>query len=195
MADQDKVRIENLRRNQESDFSRWSRPESVVDGWELRAKNVASLIPAGASVLDLGCGVQSLRRFLSPASSYTPADIVKRTEDTIIVELNKGEWPTGRWGYVCSLGVLEYLYDIRQYFNGASRICTNLIVTYNVNTTTAKQETRVERGWLSDFSASDILAASQDAGFMICHIHTFRRTEHYWELVFVFEKNSDWSQE
>jgi hypothetical protein len=51
------VRIDReLALAQKTDTGRWSNPDSLEAAWDGRAELAAQFIPAGARVLDLGCG-------------------------------------------------------------------------------------------------------------------------------------------
>ena len=81
--------------------------------WPERAEAAARLlaefpIRAGDSVLDLGCGHQTIRRFLPRGARYVPIDRVARTPDTQVLDLER-DFPTGRYRAATVLGLLEYL--------------------------------------------------------------------------------------
>jgi hypothetical protein len=56
----------NLTLKKQTDLERWSNADALEQAWDLRAEMAAELIPAGARVLDLGCGRMALRKFLPP---------------------------------------------------------------------------------------------------------------------------------
>ncbi|WP_319533456.1 methyltransferase domain-containing protein [uncultured Cohaesibacter sp.] len=80
--------------------------------WLPRAKRACMFVRPGEHVLDLGCGYQLPRQFLEPACTYTPCDISQRTPDTIVCDLNKGEFPEGQFDTALVLGVWEYTPNI-----------------------------------------------------------------------------------
>ena len=72
------------------------------------AEVVQSLTPS--SILDLGCGDQSIRQYFSEEyTRYVPVDIVKRSEDCAVVDLNKTDWDFGNFDVTITIGLLQYL--------------------------------------------------------------------------------------
>ena len=108
----------------------WSQSSSYSANWEDRAVLAAGMIPAGSSVLDVGCGRMQLKDHLPPGCSYMPADLTKWAEDTVQVDLSKGEFPAGQFDYATILGVLEYLPNPEVTLGNARVGCTNLVVSY-----------------------------------------------------------------
>lgn len=105
----------------------WSR---VGHRWPERSEAIARLVPAGASVIDIGAGAQGLRRHLDPSCRYTPADLYPRTPETLILDLNGGPWPRGRWDVAVLSGVLEYANDPAQVLRRLHALTPVAIVTY-----------------------------------------------------------------
>jgi len=77
-----------------TDNARWSDPSSLEPAWDARAQLAAQFIPAGARVLDLGCGKMSLQHFLPHGCSYRGCDLVARDAQTIVCDFNMGQFPT-----------------------------------------------------------------------------------------------------
>ena len=80
----------------------------------IRAAQIAevaqSLTPD--SILDLGCGDQSIRQYFSEERTrYVPVDIVKRSEDCVVVDLNNTDWDFGYFDVTITIGLLQYLDD------------------------------------------------------------------------------------
>ena len=81
--------------------------------WPERAEAAARLlaelpIRPGDSLLDLGCGQQTIRRRLPRGIRYLPVDRVARSPDTQVLDLER-EFPAGRHRAALVLGLLEYL--------------------------------------------------------------------------------------
>ena len=45
------------------------------------------------SVLDIGAGAMELKKYLPKKIKYTPADLHKRAKNTIVLDLNKKQFP------------------------------------------------------------------------------------------------------
>lgn len=80
-----------------------------------RARQVADkIIGFGIrSVLDIGCGNMKLRDYLAPKGiGYMPADVVQRSSDCLVVDLNTDPVPRCDAECVVMVGVTEFLNDI-----------------------------------------------------------------------------------
>lgn len=103
--------------------------------WEYRQKKIASRIPEGSSVLDVGGGKQVLKEFLKNPSEYISIDCQDVAEGTIVADLNKDGFPyeelKGKVFDVAVLqGVLEYIDDIEHLLKMVGLSARNMIVTY-----------------------------------------------------------------
>src|SRR5262249_42701637 len=94
-----------------TDIARWSQVQSLATQWDARAARAASHIPAGAKVLDIGCGAMALNAALKSGCSYVGADVVERAPGALVVDLNRKEFPEGYYDWVTYLGVLEYIHE------------------------------------------------------------------------------------
>jgi len=146
--------------DEQSNLLRWKGSEAISRRWAKRAEIVGKMIPPNASLLDIGCGNQILNEFLLKSVKYTPADIIPRSEDTIILDINKGIWPTGKWDYITACGVLEYINDLNPFFKNTSTLAKNLILTYHVShnrQSVDRKRRRAQLGWLSNYSLNEII--------------------------------------
>ena len=89
------------------------------------------LDPSDKTIIDFGAGSMYLKRFLSEGVTYYPVDIVKRSEDTIVCDLNKGEFPNKKADVAILSGILEYLEDTHLFLDRVSLIVNKVIVIYN----------------------------------------------------------------
>lgn len=102
------------------------------DLWPTRLKVAASLVLPGESVLDVGAGAQSLRGWLHPSCTYTPADRNQRTPDTVVMDLDKTRPVTFAepFDVVVLLGVVEYLADPLGALRRCRALGRALVVSY-----------------------------------------------------------------
>ncbi len=101
--------------------------------WDGRNKVISGLIPDRSSVLDLGCGAQTLRKYLKPNCRYQPCDIIKSSSDVLLCDFNAGIYPraTEHFDYVVCSGVFEYIRNPREFLQKASSFGRRLILSYN----------------------------------------------------------------
>jgi hypothetical protein len=116
--------------------------------WRMRRFTIASaMIPPGSSVLDLGCGSMLLREFLPPGCTYIPADLfADRHPEIIKVDLNKGEFPEGRFDVVVLLTTLGSVTDRLGVLKTARERSSQLVVSA-VRGRRAFRQLLAEAGW------------------------------------------------
>jgi FkbM family methyltransferase len=140
-----------------SDGPRWGDAHWLPAGAEERARAAASHIPAGAKVLDLGCGAMVLRTLLSPTCQYTPADFIPRSADTVVVDLNQGQFPAGSFDAVAMLNVLEFMHQPEATLAKCRNAAATLLLSYDLHGHGNKRA-RYERGYFNDFDETKLEA-------------------------------------
>ena len=104
--------------------------------WRKRSKKIASNIPKGSAVIDLGGGDEHLFHFLKEPIAYYPIDSFKRTERTIVADFNAGEYPeifTHHFGsgvYIVAAGIIEYISDAPIFLNRIKQYGDKLVISY-----------------------------------------------------------------
>ncbi len=152
----------------ETDRERWSEPSNLLRSWEGRSVRAVDFIPAGARVLDLGCGAMTLERHLPYGCTYLPADLVPRDSRTLICELNKGILPRvdPLPDVVTLLGVAEYVNDLPALFRALRGYDARLVVTYNATDYAAGLD-RAALGWVNAYSVQALIALAKETGWRL----------------------------
>lgn len=101
------------------------------DVWSNRAYEAAKLTGEVKSVVDVGCGMMTLERFLNPHVDYIPVDIVSRDERTYVVDINRSKLPVFDAECVAALGLLEYIYDVDKFMDSVARY-GRVVLSYNL---------------------------------------------------------------
>jgi hypothetical protein len=179
-------RTERLIAEGASDVARWSQPVNLATQWDSRAQRAAAFIPAGARVLDLGCGMMALRQALKPGCTYTPADIVAREPGCLVIDLNKREFPAGQYDWVTFLGVLEYIHDAGWPLRQARTVAPDLLLTYCADITRgAATPQRRGMGWVNDFDLPAMRQLIQSSGWKIATENVDKQGVHNHQIMFV----------
>lgn len=164
-------RIRKLILNKQTDYDRWSNPDSIQKPWASRTILAARKIEGAKSVVDIGCGGMHILKHLSEGCKYIPLDLVKRNSETLICDANNGIWPKVSADAVLALGLLEYIYDFRKFVEVARNIAPILVFTYTFSpgdSAPIEDQARLRMGWLSNFSYEYVVkTVSSLAGIIV----------------------------
>jgi hypothetical protein len=152
--------------------------------WDMRNEQIASMIPPGSSVIDLGCGAQTLKSYLPQGCFYQPCDLVSSTPDVIVCDFNEGQYPavTRRFTHVVCSGVLEYVRDHRRFLEEASQLGDTLILSYNLRLPDQSRFTRMTNNWINHFSRSELESVFREARLAADCVHTSEHGEVIYRL-------------
>jgi len=133
--------------------------------WDARNRIIADAIPAGASVLDLGCGLQTLRRHLKAGCRYQPCDIIKSAPEVLLCDFNSGVYPElkERFDFAVCSGVFEFLRDPAEFLKMAPQLGRVLVLSYNPVLPGQSRLKRRELMWVNHFRRQDLEALFQAA--------------------------------
>lgn len=128
--------------------------------WADRNRVVASLIPQGSTVLDIGAGNRVLQTLLPDNCQYQPMDCVKGSDDTIVYDFNiTGEPPIlPIYDIVVCSGVMEYIYNVEQFISTIKTYGKTIILTYALfeyRSKEAKDKPEIN-GWVNALDLEDL---------------------------------------
>ena len=87
--------------------------------------------PEDRSVIDFGAGSMHIQGFLGRGVKYHPVDIVRRSDDTILCDLNKRGFPSIKADVAILSGILEYIKKPSSFLDKVSTCAEKIILTYN----------------------------------------------------------------
>lgn len=149
----------------QADLARWSNAANLDPAWDGRARLAADFIPAGAIVLDLGCGRMALEGYLPPGCGYTPCDIVRRDERTLVCDFNEQPIPRPPGAtHITTLGVLEYIHDWQDFLRQLRAFELPVVLSYCPTDFTSHLD-RKALGWINHLSLQELCAGFAEAGF------------------------------
>jgi len=140
---------------------RWTK---VPNLWADRLALVASHVPPGSTVLDLGAGSQGLRDKLHPSCHYTPADLAQRSPDSLAFDMELGIYPEGRWDVVVAAGVLEYATRPQDVLRAARKLAPTMLLTYEPLQGRVTKG-RAKAGWHNHLTRTHLERMIRQAGF------------------------------
>lgn len=99
--------------------------------WKTRTMLIASIIPDGSRVIELGGGFCHLEKYLKN-SDYTSLDLKAWTDKTIKADFNNGKFPDIKpeFQIVVAQGILEYIDDPETFLKTAKKYGKILILSY-----------------------------------------------------------------
>lgn len=149
-----------------TDYTRWSRDDSLQTNWNERTIMMAAYVPSGASVIEFGAGAQALRKALPAKCRYQPSDLVARTPDTLVCDLNSfyPELPAEADVAFFS-GVLEYIHDLPGLFNWLRGQVSQVVFSYATYEHTPSLLERRQNGWVNDLTDDQVMQITKQAGF------------------------------
>ncbi len=126
----------------------------------------AAYVPAGARVLDLGCGAMILERYLPAGCTYQPCDMVAHDDRTLVCDFNAGEFPDGaECDIVFALGLLEHLADLPAFLARLRALGKPVIFSYSV--AESGPQDRSALGWVNHHKHDEILGLFDAAGLPV----------------------------
>jgi hypothetical protein len=158
---------------------RWLDDSSLDESWDERPRLMARGIGPGNRVVDLGAGAQALRSDLPAGCTYVPVDVVRRTPDTIVCDLNRGDLPRLTADYLIASGVIEYITDVDRLIKWMTSVAPNVVISYEA----ADGQTRYHRrrsGWVNDYTNSEVRELLCRNGLAIVESASWRRQTIYW---------------
>jgi hypothetical protein len=153
---------------------RWQKAAREKEpSWDERNRIIATLIPEASSVVDLGAGAQTLKRYLKSGCEYQPCDIVKSSPDIIVCDFNSGIYPSlsRRYDYVVCSGVFEYMRHPSQFLSNIRQYGKRIILSYNAAGPAIATFYRLANGWVNHLTSQQLEALFSTSGLdwkLIC---------------------------
>ncbi len=153
------IRTTLARHTGRSHLDRWRELANFSERWDTRTAALATFVPPGSRVIELGAGRCVLPEYLPPGCEYTPCDLVARAAGTVVCDLNAPVLPDfpPHDIAVCS-GVLEYVHNLDRLAERLSRCCSVVVASYAVADHPAQRRifTRRRHGWVNDYRSEEL---------------------------------------
>jgi len=139
-----------------SDVDRWSKSKSLFTDWDERTLLLAQQIKPNSKVFEFGAARLVLREAISDNCVYLHSDIVKRNDETLVFDLNKGLPEVPKVDYIVFSGVLEYIFEVEALLRHLASNTDNFLISYATTDQTPDKVKRRYEGWVSDLNEMDI---------------------------------------
>ncbi|NLP58160.1 class I SAM-dependent methyltransferase [Lutibacter sp. B1] len=124
-------------------------------------------------VIEFGAGNMSLKEMLPQNSTYTPSDIVKRSKETVLCDLNNSiMFELSRYNTEIFSGVLEYVYDIDKVFEQLQPFISHIVMSYACSDI-CKYD-RLSHGWLSDYTKDELVDIFRKNNYKVLNMEDWR---------------------
>lgn len=185
-SDKDKIKAttQNVE-DKSSDIERWSHKEQLFEDWNERTEIMSNYISVNSSVLEFGAAKLALKQFLPKNVLYTPSDIVSRSNDTIVCDLNKEPLPQfNTYDTIFFSGVLEYIHDVSKVIKHLSEITDKFIISYATTNEFPDEKARKVNGWVNNYSNDKIIEIFGQLEFKLIETNSWRK-----QSIYVFVRN------
>ncbi|KZR65030.1 hypothetical protein [Prochlorococcus sp. MIT 1306] len=82
------------------------------------------------NLLDIGCGNQYIKTQLNcEITNYIPLDIVSRSDDCIVLDINKDQIPDGEYTMISTIGLMQYIKSPGDLIRQISNKCKYWVTT------------------------------------------------------------------
>jgi hypothetical protein len=165
---------------------RWSTVAKEVPHWDARNQRIATLIPPGSSLVDVGAGAQTMRKHVKGLTRYTPCDLFQNTPDTHLCDFNSGVIPQGieQHDYSLSSGVFEYVREPGPFFDFLKRVGKTVILSYNVKLPQDSLVDRLACDWINHHNMEEFQRLLAEQGLK--PVQQIQHNEREW--IFVLER-------
>lgn len=156
-------------------LTRWGKEKNLYSDWDERTILMSQFIPKNSSVLEFGAARLVLKKHLPKGCSYMPSDIVSRSPDTIVFDLNKDNSSQfEKYDVIFFSGVLEYVNDVKKLIKGLSLKTSKFVVSYAPLENYSNLENRKKNGWVNNYHIKDFINIFEISGFKGVEVANWR---------------------
>ncbi|RMA57981.1 methyltransferase domain-containing protein [Ulvibacter antarcticus] len=145
-----------------SDYKRWSKTDTLDETWDERTILLAQQITPNSKVLEFGPRRLILKKNLPENCEYYNSDIIKRDDETLVIDLNKELPELPEVDFIVFSGVLEYVKDVNHLISHCNKYSKSILLSYAVTDHFSNVKNRRISGWISDLSVDDIEKIARD---------------------------------
>lgn len=148
-------------------YKKWQDVEYFDNRWKERIKQMSAFIEPNKKVLDLGCGQMWLKEYLPPNCLYVPVDYILRSNNCIVADFNKKEFPRITTDIAFISGCLEYIKDYTWFIRCVTQCSEQVIISYCTTNEFPAKTIRKRYHWVNHLSAEKLIALFISVGFKL----------------------------
>ena len=176
----------------EPEQARWGSAENYKPHWASRSALAASLVPDGASVLEVGAGVGHFRDIVRQRTRYLGTDLQPLDPAYLTCNLDVDAVPAGQFDYAVALGVFAYLHHperaARKLCEAAERVVISYCCRRNEVEPADAAESRSARGWLNSYDPQQFALLFERHGHVLESRQSLVSDAFLEEYLFVFRR-------
>ncbi len=161
-----------------TDCARWAEylagPRKLLSSHRIAAQFISS----GSRVLDVAAGQQSLRDVLPMEHSYFPADLLAMSDDTVLIDLNQGHFPSGTYDIGVLLGIIEFVHDPEKLLRNVRAATPAIVISYPCADRELQSDRR-QLGYFNDLTAESMATMLESNGWHL-EQHLHQGFEDFW---------------
>jgi putative peptidoglycan lipid II flippase len=154
----------------------WSHENAFDPAWKSRIGLMYGLICNNGTISDFGCGPMWLRELIDlKRHSYTPIDFIKRSDDTIVYDVNKDAFPRGNHNIIFLSGFFEYVLLPEKFIKEVSSELSvkELVMSYVPIELVPGIANRTLLGWKNHMPLADVISLITNNGFSLNYLSKF----------------------
>lgn len=149
----------------------WRENEYFTDNWMDRIKVMFDMLDDDClTFLDIGCGSGNALKYITDNSihvDYYGLDYIRRSQDTIICDLNNHEFPEERYDTFFCSGAMEYVEDIGWFMHNLNQCNRQFLLSYCTMERTPDIFSRINTCWKSHVTLLEIIRDASAMGFKL----------------------------
>lgn len=153
-------------------YKNWKDYDNTIDfsygKWDYRVSTVASFINEDTkSVMDLGAGAMSLKKYIKKEVKYVPVDYTKRNKETLVCDFEEKEFPAIHVDCIVASGILEYMTDLTWFIKNMCLYSNTIIISYIPIEIMSDFAIRQHEGWKNNFTIIQLIKLFGENNFRV----------------------------
>lgn len=181
-SENDNKKMNNISGKQSLSKNVWKEDKAYSNAMAQRVKAMVDLIDFNYnSIMDLGCGLQTLKQYISKQIKYFPINQYNQIDGTIIKDFNKGEFLDENVDVCFCSGIFEYIYNLEDFIYKISYHCKYLVGSYCFKENRAREYKLT----VNNYSKNELFKIIEKYGFRLIKSAEHKESK---SGIFIFKK-------
>lgn len=153
-------------------LNRWI---TCKESYNERIQLMSRYITSESSVLDIGCGQETLKKYLPKNCKYTGCDLIQRSSDTLVINVNTWFILPDIYKYIFCSGVLEYINNLPRFLTTIRFWGNEFIFSYACKQSSIEE--RQKSDWVNHYTYNELITIFKQYGFLIIDINQWKNQD------------------